>query len=411
MVHTRLDRNFLTKASEITDQLAEQDNALLTKRLIVYLAFAFQYNWDEQDLFGSRTLQVKKFAEAYKLNPQALRNPSPNPSQLRNKTRQEVQEIIEQDQLAITCPGQGKPAWLGRFDNAVYNVYNYPATFTKPGKTPEGINTSELHRMHVLKDVKKWYVNKKGQSVYEYTLADSFIRNTASYFAHIDFNLFRQLTSMQEVDAYLSLELCKTIGLYSRNQLQADNVITYTEATIDLLANRWKLAGKPHAPGANPFRVWKKRINEIIASLNKKAGYTFVELSWRKARISDVFEGQPVFHFPMTSPEQQQMVNSKGVNQMTLERFDFFLIHFLREHFRGQYPGKFVNLDDFDKKFLDYMLNTKIDVANKKRIVFETYQIIYRRHPASEHYESAYNSLPIIASDADRHIRNKVRLN
>lgn len=373
MLLTRLDRNLATRSTDLNAHYRDESSRFLVKRMIGFFAFSFHYDFGQRDIFGNTSFTVETIEKVFGYSPRVLRNRHPDPAQLRHHPG-EAARILERDERAGRQEAGVEPGWLSNLDNALYLLFYSPAPYTRPGKTPYGTVTSELNQALVLQSLQKYYLNKTRKAVYVYRLHESFIRNTASYFLFFDFNLFRKLTE-QELDVYLTLLNAKAIETYKfeKDFSVTPSEVQHTGSTIDLLASRWNLAVPD---GVNPFSHWKKRINQIIDSINKKAGYPFCEVVWRRARAMDRFEGQPVLVFPLNHPVEQALASK----ERTQDRLKRFLLYYLEEHYRVYCAGKpFASPQDFRKQLIHYLFNDKQDVEGKRKVLAEVYELVYRK--------------------------------
>lgn len=374
----RLDKNVIYNVRSF-DTLSRPGDRLLIKRLVGLVSYAFQSPVLEEDIFGNKILTPDRVAQVFSYNKIYLKNAHPEPCQFENLPPEDLQVIKERDVLAGQLKKEGEPSWFTNLDNALYQIFYKEIPYVELGKTVEGDSFSALKGLRVFQSIRKIYLNKTRKTIYEYREDPGFIRNTASYFLSIDFDLFRKLNET-ELDIYLMLIRSRSAEQYRFRTMYLGvepTEVRSTGYTIDYLAKVWGLDYQ--FKEEERFSRTKHKINQVIESINEKAGYPFVQILWEKARATDRFDGHPVLVFPHNKAEAEAY--QQNINQ----RAGKYYLYFLKERFRQVKTKEVMSPEDFRKQFAAYLWNEETDVGGKIDVMEEVHKLIFRKQMGEQH--------------------------
>lgn len=376
---TRIDRTFLANQESIRSRIPDPGDQLLVRRIFGLVAYAFQYPVLNETVFGEKYFSPTTIAHLLNYNSRHLVRHHNNPVQFVDRSPEEIASLKEQDRMAGELLAGAEPAWYSVLDNALYNLFYteipYARNTTRITKNEGTAQVSELKGLRVFKELRKIYLNRSKKTCYEYVEDIDFIRSTGSYYLFFDFELFRKL-NLAESSAYLSMLQIRAAERYLLQQQTSTKVfaeVTASSMTIDYLAALWGIV-RSDSGDKSAFSRTKAAITKIVEAINEKANEEFCLLTWSKAGPGNRFPGTPVLTFPYSVKEKEI------VERDFKDRLKIFTLYFLKDQFRKFSNKPFLNLEDFNKQFINYLFHENIDVEGKQKAASEAYTLVSKRN-------------------------------
>lgn len=300
---TRYDKNLATRSK---DFLIYEQDAVLIKNLVAFFSADVHHNILQVDLFGRRILDPQTFAEHmnYK-NYRSLIKKHSSPSQYKGKSERDLVKFKKD------MKEKGEPLWDTILCNSIYRLRYESLRFTKAGKTPNGLETSELKELRFLKHAKKFNDPSTNRIFYEIEYDDTHINNLARYFMRFSTQAYAKLRKPGLQDLYIYL-----VNL--RDSLKAKQM-NYTDSIpFDVLC---EIAGTFKTQPRQNKNYLIKAFEKINKLLNEEVD-TF-ELTWNK---NGRYYYQPVINFKFTDKELDKY-SGEAIKRLKL----FFKMNILKE--------------------------------------------------------------------------------
>lgn len=335
---TRYDRNL---ARNVTDfSLYEKDSTLI-KNLVTFFSHDINHGILTEDLFGKKILDPAVFAQqmGYK-NYRSLIKKHSDPAQFRGKSPKEVESLKKEFKELK------EPIWETELCNAIFRMRYESLRFSKPGTTPDGLQTSELKEIRFLKGAKKFYDPKTKKIFYELEYDETFQNNLARYFMKIYKSAYAELRKPGLQDLYIYLVNMRDLAKHQYSKLdkspEKNNEYVLDSVSFDHLC---MLAGTNCERPAENKRYLIKAFNKI----NKAVGAESFILTWSK---QGRFLYKPIITFKFTDVEIVDLSNEHG------SRFKGFFHKKLKEIFRKEFLKTNVieqNQEKFNTQFIDWL--------------------------------------------------------
>ncbi|MEM9338567.1 MAG: hypothetical protein AAGA66_07540 [Bacteroidota bacterium] len=373
---TRYDRNLV---NNMLDFSGYEKDAVLIKNLVAFFSYDINHNVLPPDLFGKRLLDPVTFAQhmGYK-NYRSLIKKHPEPAQFRGKTPAAVKIMKEQ------LKADNEPSWETELCNAIYRMRYESLRFSKPGKTPDGVQTSELNEIRFLKYAKKFHDPAKRKIYYEIEYDDTYINNLARYFMKYSNQVYAQLRKAKLQDLYIWLANLRDIANKENEPEYSIDTISFDFLCMKVSTNITKPSQK------------KKYLTNAFKKINGLIGDEIFDLSWKK---NGSFYYQPVITFKYTQNELEDHTQ-ESKKRLRLYFKSNIVKEFARKYIRN-------SSEDDVIKIRNWLRDPGADVALKRMVYASTHIQCFGRE-ADIYSESVNNSMRSLCADIADALLNEV---
>lgn len=352
----RFDRNL---GFNVTDFELYQDDSSTIQSLAMFFAYDVQKNILNETLYGQKILDPKVFAETMLYsNYRSLIKKHKDPAQFKGWSDDKI--LAKKEEVKISK----EPLWDTLLCNAIYKMRYESLKFSKPGKTPSGLQTSELKEIRFLKSAIKTYDPKTRKISYLIEYDETFVNNLARYFMRLSPYVYGKLRKSKLHDLYTYLINIRDINNKSN---------IYEQFKIDTLDLNYlcKIAKCRVTRGADK----KAYLSKAIKAINEFYGETLFDIEWSKKTPTAKGFYKPI----ITCHYSEQYIFS--VHQEPNERFRIFFHRNLKDHFRKKYAQQAGNLNKMEAWFKKWLNQNDTDPGVKERIFINTYIQCYGREP------------------------------